>query len=318
MATPIGTNSVTALSRRHLLDQIVDAIYKSNTLLFRLIAGNKKMVQGGFQIELPIMWSQTQAGGFYAGPDVLDISPTDPFKNAAWDWRQCYVPITIDNLTLARSDHPDAVANLLTGLFDQAEMQMADFLGSGSWSDAVTNVKSIDGLRGAVDNGTVAATYGGLARGANPFWSAQVDAATTTLTTLAMRTLMGNATEGGRAPTVIFTTQFIYNRYWNLLQPNQAWPVNPGGADVQLAQAGFTNAVFDGVPVIVDSHVPANHLFFLNERYLELIVKTGLDFYLEDFVKPPNQDVFVSLLKWMGQLIVKNPARQGKMTAITA
>ncbi len=63
MATPIGTNSVTALSRRHLLDQIVDAIYRSNTLFFRLIAGNKKMVQGGFQIELPIMWSQTQAGG---------------------------------------------------------------------------------------------------------------------------------------------------------------------------------------------------------------------------------------------------------------
>ncbi len=197
-------------------------------------------------------------------------------------------------------------------------MQMADFLGGGAWSDAVSNVKALDGLKGAVDNGTVAATYGGLARASNPFWNAQVDSATTTLTALSMRTLMGNCTEGGRSPTVIFTTQFIYNKYWNLLQPNQAWPVNPGGADVQLAQAGFTNAVFDGVPVIVDSHVPANSLFMLNERYLELIVKTGLDFYLEDFVKPPNQDVFVSLLKWMGQLILKNPARNGKMTAITA
>ena len=88
--------------------------------------------------------------------------------------------------------------------------------------------------------------------------------------------------------------------------------------DVQLAQGGFTNAIFDGIPVIVDSHVPANHMFFLNERYIELIVKTGLDFYLEDFVKPPNQDVFVSLLKWMGQVILKDPSRNGKFTALTA
>lgn len=318
MATPIGTNSVTALSRRHLLDQIIDAFYKSNTLTYRLLAMNKKMMQGGTQIEVPIMWSGTQAGGWYAGPDVLDISPSDPFKNAAWDLRQLYVPVTVDNLTLARSDHPEAVANLLTGLFEQAEMQMAEFLGVALWSDAVTNSKMLDGLKGAIDDSTVAATYGGLARSSNTFWKSQIDSSTTTLTTLSMRSIMGSCTEGGRAPTAIFTTQFIYNRYWNLLQANQAWPVNPAGADVQLAQGGFTNAVFDGIPVFVDSHVPANHVFFINERYLELIVKTGLDFYLEDFVKPNNQDVFTSLLKWMGQVIMKNPARSGKMTAVTA
>jgi hypothetical protein len=227
------------------------------------------------------------------------------------------VPVTVDELTLARWDHPEAVASGLTFLFEQAEAEMYENLVTGCWSDAVTNVKAIDGLKGAVDNGGVASTYGGLSRTANPWWNAQVDSTTTTLSTISMRTIVGNCTVGGRHPTVIFTTQFIYKRYWNLIQPNQAWPIQPQGADEQKAQAGFTNIVFDGIPIIVDSHVPANHVFYLNERYLYLFVKSGWEMKLNDFIQPPNQFVYTSLLAWFGQMILANPSRSGKQTAVT-
>lgn len=317
MATPVGTNVVTSIARRYLHDQIVDNVYKSNVIFFRLNAANKKLLQGGYQIEVPELYADFSVGGWYQGYDQLDTTPQDTAKNAAWDWRQLGVPVTIDNLSLARSDSPEAIANLLTVLFAQAQMRAADLLGTGVFSDGVTNTKSVDGFKGAIDDGTVLATYAGLARSSNTWWKSQIDSATNTLTALAIRSLMANCTEGGRHPTIIATTSFIYNRFWNLNQPNQAFPVQPQGSDVQLAQAGFTNLLFDGVPMLVDSHTQTQHMYLINEPYLLLFVKTGLDFFLEDFVKPPNQDVFTAWLKWMGNLVLMNPQRCGKFTALT-
>src|SRR5438876_1166382 len=100
MATPVGTNVVTSVSRRHLHPQVADNVYLSNPVFFRMNSLNKKMLQGGYQIEAPIHYQALAAGGPYSGYDLLDISPSDTVKNAAWDWRQYYVPVSIDNLSL--------------------------------------------------------------------------------------------------------------------------------------------------------------------------------------------------------------------------
>jgi hypothetical protein len=280
MATPIGTNEVNSISRRYIYPTLVDNVYRSNLLFFRLNARNKKMLQGGYQIEIPLVYSRFAAGGFYQGFDQLDISPSDTVKNAAFDWKQAWVPVTVDGLTLIRTDSPEAVVNFLSFYFEQAQTELAELLGAGVWSNVVSNNKSIDGLQGAVDNGSVAATYGGLSRSTNTFWQSQVSSITPPLSLVAMMQMWGACTEGGRHPTIIVTTQQVYNLYWALNTgvnatagvPGQAFPVQPGGVDVQLGQAGFTNLVFNGVPVTVDSHVPAT-LDVLPQRRLHLPVR---------------------------------------------
>jgi hypothetical protein len=279
---------------------------------------NKKLLQGGLQIEVPLVYTRFAAGGFYQGYDLLDITPSDTVKNAAFDWKQAYVPVSVDGLTLIRADSPEAIVNFLTFYFENAQTELAEILGTGVWSDVVTNNKVIDGLRGAVDDGTVATTYGGLSRSTNIWWKSQIDSGTATLTLLSMRTMMGNTSEGGRHPTLLVGTQLNYNRFWNLTQPSQAFPVQPGGHDEQLAQAGFSNLLFDGVPFVVDSHVPANHIFFLNEDYIYLFVNPRADFNMKEFREPVNQDAMTSLILWAGNVVLSNCARQGKMTAVTA
>ena len=188
MATPVGTNVLTSLSRRYLHDQVVDNVYLSNPLTFRLIAQNKKLLQGGYQIEIPQMFQDFTVGGWYSPYDQLDTTPQDTVKNAAFDWANLAVPITVDNPTLAKSDSPEAVMNLLTMQFGQAEMRAVDLLGTGAFSNGVTNTKSIVGITGAVDDGTTLGTYGGLARASNTFWKSTIDSSTATLTALSMRT----------------------------------------------------------------------------------------------------------------------------------
>jgi len=318
MATPIGTNEINSISRRYIHPQLVDNVYRSNPMFFRLNAMNKKMLQGGLQIEVPLVFTRFAAGGFYQGYDLLDVTPSDTVKNAAFDWKQAYVPVSVDGLTLIRADSPEAIVNFLTFYFENAQTELAEILGTGVWSDVVTNNKVIDGLRGAVDDGTVATTYGGLSRSANVWWKSQFDASTATLTLASMRTMVGNCSEGGRHPTLLVGTQLNYNRFWNLVQPSQAFPVQPGGHDEQLAQAGFSNLLFDGIPFVVDSHVPANHIFYLNEDYIYLFVNPRADFNMKEFREPVNQDAMTSLILWAGNVVLSNCQRQGKMTSVTA
>src|SRR5215471_6556323 len=318
MATPIGTNEINSISRRYIHPQLVDNVYRSNPMFFRLNAMNKKMLQGGLQIEVPLVFTRFAAGGFYQGYDLLDVTPSDTVKNAAFDWKQAYVPVSVDGLTLIRADSPEAIVNFLTFYFENAQTELAEILGTGVWSDVVTNNKVIDGLRGAVDDGTVATTYGGLSPSANVWWKSQFDASTATLTLASMRTMVGNCSEGGRHPTLLVGTQLNYNRFWNLVQPSQAFPVQPGGHDEQLAQAGFSNLLFDGIPFVVDSHVPANHIFYLNEDYIYLFVNPRADFNMKEFREPVNQDAMTSLILWAGNVVLSNCQRQGKMTSVTA
>jgi hypothetical protein len=317
MATPIGTNEINSISRRYIYPTLVDNVYRSNLMFFRLNARNKKVLQGGLQIEVPLVYARFAAGGFYQGFDLLDVSPSDTVKNAAYDWKQAYVPVSVDGLTLIRADSPEAVVNFLSFYFEQAQTELAEILGAGMWSVA-NAVKSVDSIPTAVDNGTLAATYGGLARGANPFWSANVTNITPPLALATLQTMFGTCTEGGRHPTIIVTTQAVYNLYWALSTGGQAFPVQPGGHDEQLAQNGFTNLIFNGVPIAVDSHVPASQMFFLNEDYIYLYVNPRADFNMKEFREPVNQDAMTSLILWAGDVCFSNLQRQGKLTGVTS
>jgi hypothetical protein len=261
------------------------------------------------------------AGGSYQGYQLLNVTPSDTIQNAAFAWKQYYSPVTVDGLTLLRADSPIAIADFIATQFKQAEMDLFDNLGNGLFSDG-TNALMIDGLQEIVDNGTVAASYAAISRSANPWWNAQIDSTTTTTSLLSLNNMFMNCTSGGRSPTIIVSNNTGYSRYWNLNLSPQQFPVQPGGKDIQLAQAGFENLLFNGVPWVVDSHVGLTAAtggpYFLNEDYFELIVSELANFKLQDFQTPVNQDAMTALLLWAGNLTTGNVARQGRFTALTA
>lgn len=324
MATPIGADVVTSLARRYIMPDIVDNIYRSNPLFFRINQANKKVVQGGTHIEVPLMYKRFASGGPYRGYDLLNVIPSDTVKNGAWDWKQQYVNVTVDGLTMIKVDSPEAIANFIQFYFAQAEMEMAENLATGLMSDAVSNAKEIDGLKGAVDDGGVATTYAGLTRASNTFLNSIVDSTTTTLTNSALQSVFGRSSEGGRHVTIIVSRQEQYNRFIGNQEIGQRFPVQPSGHDEQLATAGFTNALFNNVPWVVDSHVfdganaSNSAILGLNEDYMYWAVSPRADFYLEDFQTPVNQDAMVSKMLWAGNLVMPNTQRQFKMTAVTA
>lgn len=318
----IGTNSLNSITRRAFPDKdIADQVYDSN-VLYQRWSKSGRTVSGGIHLEQVLNVKRYDTGVRYRGFDVIPPIPKDTFKNAAWDWNNIAVPVTIDGETLAKNDSPDSIASLIDGQLEIAEMELRDMVGTDLFSTGSDN-NAIEGLRAAVDNGTVASTYGGLGNRTttNDFWqpdTGALDTTTTTVTLAALQTVFQAATEGGEHPTIGVTTDANYNRIYNLHTAQQRFPVGTAGVDEQLLQAGFTNILVNNVPVVVDSHCPANHFFWLNENFFLYVTHPNFSPKMGDWLEPTNQDAFVAKLILRHALVCKNIQRQGLLNALTA
>ena len=247
-------------------------------------------VDGGTSVMVPLNYATPTSSGWYAGYDTLSTNDNDQITAAEYAWKQLYTNITISRLDELKNSGDAAILGLVKNKVKIAEKNMEDALGTGIFSNA-TDPKSIVGLRQIV---AIANTVGGISQSQNSWWQGQVDSSTTTLSLAAMQTVFNNATINSAAPSVIVTTRSIYNSYYALLQPQQRF------SDTDTANGGFSSLLFNGAPVIPDSHCPTSQMFMLNEDYVHLWVHKDEDMRLEPFQKPINQNVKVAKIYWMG------------------
>jgi len=298
-------NEITAITEKYFQPKLVDNIFDSNVLFARL-KGKQQMLSGGEKVLCPVAYATTTASGSYSGADALNTTPNDQITAAEFDWTQYYANITITGLDELKNAGDAAKVSFVKSKVQLAEKSLADNLGTDLYNLGTTSGALI-GLRLAVDS---AGTYGGVARGSYSWWAAQEDGTTTTLTYPAIESVYGDCTVGKSKPTIMPTTQDIFDDYLGLLQPQQRF------TDSKTADAGFLNCMFRSTPIIVDNSCPASHLFFLNEDYLHLFVHSKRNFKLEPFIKPTNQDVATAKIYWAGVLAIDNCRMQGKMNAI--
>lgn len=318
----VGTNQLTALARHYILPQVTDNAYlKNNALLYRMIRGNKRMLQGGTQIEVPMMYRRFGGGsGTYRGYELLNTVPQDTIKNSFVEWKQHYASFAVDGLTLIRADSPLAIANHLNIQSQQMFMEMAENLAVGIYSNGITDPKDIDGLRAIVEDGN---TYAGFNRAVETWFQAKLDSATTTLTLSKMHGLFSDATIGATHPTIWFGNGVNYNRLYALMvNPTAGYQVQytrePGGSDELLAQAGFTNLMMENVPFVRDDQALDPDIYALNENFFALVVSPRADFVLKEFKEPHNQDAYISTLVWAGNMICMNARAQARFDALNA
>jgi len=301
-------NQISAITEKKWLPKMYDAIFDSNPLLQRLKKKSYEKLDGGTSIMVPLNYAQTTAGGWYSGADTLDTTDNDVITAAEYSWRQLYVNISIKRDDELKNSGDAAMLNFVKNKVMIAESTMADLLGS-SLFNAGTDPKAIGGLRFLI---ATSGTIGGIDAATYSWWQGQVDSSTTTLSISAMQTQYNAAMVDSRKPTVVVATRANYNRYYNLLQPQQRF------MDSDTAKGGFESLMFNGVPVISDSHVPANHMFMLNENELHLCVHKQEDMRFEPFVKPVSQNLKVGKVYWMGNLASSNNRLHAKFSALTA
>jgi hypothetical protein len=265
-------------------------------------------LDGGAYISQNLIYAEGP-GGAFEGLEPLDVSEAEIITTAIFNWKHYYVSMTIRRMDELKNRGRAAFSNLLMAKTRTAEKTLRNLLGQGIYSDGSTNPKVITGLRAMVTGSGV--TYGGITKTTNTWWRSQVDSTTTALTISAMRTLMGNCTEDAESPDLICTTQAQYNSYYDQLTPQQRF------ADRDMARGGFTNVLFEGRPVVVDSHCPTGYMYFLNTDYVDFVSHEEENMRFEPFRKPYNQAGRTAYIFWAGNLTGSNCRYQGVFTALT-
>jgi len=334
-------NALSSLTRDKFIPVLVDNIFNSNVLAFRLLKNAEKL-DGGKKIITPLEYGMNTAQGYYSGYDVLDTTPSDPITSAEWDWKMAYATISISGEDELKNAGDSQVLSLLKSKMRNAEKSLKDMFGNSLFngdgatapgtgeitalggakmntSSPYTPTSGVDGCiigTGRELGGINSSTYDWWDAKTNFFtgqdandaqWSDHLDATNGVSQIVQDMTKMyGKCTIDNDSPDLIVTTQVLMDAYESSLQSNKRFE---GSSD--LADAGFQTLRFKGATVVVDSHVPAGQMYFLNTKYLDFKVHSKRNFAFEDFQKPVNQDSRVAKIFWMGQLVCTNPRMQG-------
>ncbi|QDP57969.1 MAG: putative major head protein [Prokaryotic dsDNA virus sp.] len=344
----LNYDSLSALTRDKFIPVLVDNIFNSNVLAFKLLKNAEKL-DGGKKILTPLEYGMNTAQGYYSGYDVLDTTPSDPITSAEWNWKLAYATISISGEDELKNSGDSQVLSLLKSKMRNAEKSLKDMFGNSLFGvgDATvgntapdsneitalsgasydTSASSTDYVKTGADNCIIGfdRELGGIDSTTYTWWDAQsMSFQDTDGTDESTWTEHLDNTNGVSQIVQDMTKMYgkctIDNDSPDLIVTTQvlmdayesSLQANKrfeGSSD--LADAGFQTLRFKGATVVVDSHVPDGCMYFLNTKYLDFKVHSKRNFSFEDFQKPVNQDSRVAKIFWMGNLTCTNPRMQG-------
>lgn len=320
MAVPnwseIATTAIESRTRT-----LADNVSDHNAILRQLKKrGRMKPVSGGETIAQELAFQEGGTYTRYSGYDNLNISPTDMFSAAQFDFKQAAVSVTISGLQQLQNAGPERMIDLLEARIENAEREMANGIASDCYSDGTADSgKQIGGLQHLVADTPTSGTVGGIDRGTWSFWrnvsySAVADgggAATSSNIQSYMNATIVQITRNMDRPDLILAD----NNYWTLFLESLQTIQRIQNAD--MANAGFRNIEYMGIPVVLDGGVggncPANHMYMLNTSYIHWRPHRDRNMVpLDPDRFATNQDAMVKLIGFAGNMTLSG----GKFQAV--
>lgn len=296
---------------------------KNNALLKRLKQkGNVKTVDGGRTIVQELEYAENGTYKRYSGYEALNISPSDVFTGAEYNYAQAAVAISISGLEELQNSGEEAIINLLAGRIKNADRTLMNNIAVDIYSDGTADGgRQIGGLQLLVAT-TPTNTVGGINAGTYTFWQNKAFSSLTNGGSPAtqaniqsyMNRLYLQLVRGADKPDLIVADNNYYRLYLESLQAIQRI------AGTDEASVGFDSLKYMSSDVVLDGGfgggAPLNTMYFLNTDYLFFrphanrnMVPIGDDRYAV------NQDAMVKLIGFAGQMTTSNRFLQGILAA---
>ena len=323
MATPNLSEIVTTTIESRS-GKLADNVSKNHALLDRLEKkGKRKPVSGGRQIVQELEYGENGTFNWYSGYDPLNISPSEVFSAAQFDWKQASVAVSISGLEELMNSGEEAIIDLLESRIENAERTMKNQMGAAVYGDGTAaGGKAIGGLGLLVPDAPTAGTVGGINRATWTFWQSKKfgavadggGAATTANIISYMNRLWLQLVRGTDKPDIVLADNNYYRLYMEALQPQQRF------TSADMAQAGFESLKFQSADVVFDGGIggacPVNHMFFLNTDYIYLRPHSKRQYVpLAPDRFSTNQDAMVKLIGWAGNMTLSGAMFQGALIA---
>lgn len=328
---------------------LVDNIHKAIPLLYwlrdRARGQGIRYENGGALIQVPVVYQKNSNAGSYSKYDRLNIAPTDEITSTFEEWSELATTVAISRREMRQNSGKHAKGNLLRGKVDTAELGLKELvetqLVQGTPNVGATGLfgpgnssKDMIPLSKLIAKQAVAGQkIHNIDPAVETWWQNRSSLSTTdaTATFVQMRkemaTLFNNCSKGATndGPDLILPDQNYFEAYENGLVPNQRYG-NYG--DDGAASVGFESLKYKSGVMIWSEFVPSfgtnasNAVtitqsagdavaYFINSRWLELVIDEESDFVTTPFEEPVDQTAVYAKILFMGQLTTTQRRKLG-------
>lgn len=310
-----------AVTHDLVLKELADGSFKSSAGFRKFYEGREKL-DGGVKIGSPVIISgqaDDTTGGWYSGAEELQDSERDDITRAEVDWKQGYETVLIAKSDINKNKGSRTqILNLLTSKVKIAGNRFDARVASSVFGDG-SNAKALNGLQQVI---AATGDYAGLAISdikdefGNDAWLSYVKTSAGTLTETLMQLTLGRATEGKMRPDWAVMKQNVFDEVWGLLKEHQRILVE----DSSFSNAGHDQRkilVYNGIPHLIDSHMKAQSIYYINSEFTKLYVHQDEDMKTQSFPFLENSNAIKERVVFMGNLFCNNRSKNSELAGIT-
>lgn len=315
MSNPDMLEMVTA-TLRHRRPKIADATTRHNAFMLQLRRkGRIRLVGGGRSISTPISYGENANFQFYTGREVLNVAGQEVLTSAEFPWKQYACGVSISGLEMLQNDGTEQIISMMKSRIENAERTIANKMHESAYSDGTGSAGKEFGGMALLVSDAAGATVGGINSTTATWWDnkrAATGGAATASIYGDMLDLTLQLQRGTDKTDMIISDNTYYSVLSQSLQNQRRY------MDSKLADAGFRNVLFEGIPVVFDGgdggYAPVG-MYFLNTAELEMIMhRKRNNVILTGPRRPVTEDSDTVVMAGMGNFIVCNRARQGRLS----
>lgn len=297
-----------------------------------------KLVDGGEKIFCPIMYAENMTIQGYSGYDTLDITPTDPFTAAEYEWRRIAGSVNMDYDRLDKNyGDKQKLFDLMEGMMNNLKASMQERVNDMLLKPKASGTKEPLGLMDIVKDdpstNPASGSLGGIDAVANSWWRNQTDnhgggAYGTDQTgdgPKGLRALIRACTFGAdQSPNLLVGGENGFESVENTML-NQVRYISD--AEKMLGRSGFTALMFKGIPLVMekriyplrqDASLSGDAIYVLNTKFLKVYGNKRRWFEPSNPKEPVNQDTVVQHVITACQFLTDNRRTLGVQYNIAA
>ena len=291
-------NQIDTYVEKRFMPRVVDIVTTHDPFFERLWA-KKEVKVGGTGTRVPLRYGEnTNVGTYQPHGDFRKVVP-ETKTHCNMGWANYYANVLLSRLQALQAKGEAALlTTLVKDQIEEGELAMRgritnDIVHDGStytWpplqGEAVTPIEGLqkvltqDNSYGGIDASTEMITNGVKLwncyrlvgpTGATTYGNLYLSTHAAYLPML-LRQAIGEVTDGVDGPTLGIMPQHLYDALWRC-----AFDKAEAGSmeKTKIGKLGYTAIEFEGIPFIVNKHMPLGKIWLLNERYLILHVLAG-------------------------------------------
>ena len=292
-----------------------DAIFTGRPLTKILLSKGKiEFLDGGESIRVNHMYAENGTVACIDPYGTISLTPQEVFTSSQASWRWLTGSVSVSDHDRLVNTTAMQIQNLAKSKVENLQESMKAKLARMTFATA-TATNEYTTLMELVDS---AGTVQGISRSANT-WFQSTETASGSFATQGLNDLRTNynsiSKSGSMPPTLGVTTQTVHEYIENTYLAQGRFDLLGGKSAADL---GIDSLKFKGKDVIFDENCPSGNFLWLNLDVLGYVMSTAYNFKLNQFIRPANQIVESSVMENAGNMVIRNPARCGKLTGITA